>query len=131
MADMVSGTHCVSFEMCQGVNLEQQIAVINSLANPISITRHLVLKDLDLKQTMPFCRSMLDALKLLWSLEVYDRCLSERQLRVLRMVRSLNNLGCIRKDYTPGEKCKFHSRVREEALDASFERFWANAGMDD
>ena len=127
---MVTTTHCVSFELCQGVTQEQQIEVINSLANPISITRHLTLKDLDLKQMMPHCRSMLDALKLLWSLEIYDRCLNERQLRVLRLVRSSNNLGCIRKDYTPGEKCRFHSKAREEALDASFARFWANAGMD-
>ena len=130
LADLVSGLHCVSFELCFGVDQEKQIAVINSLATPTSVTRHLTLKDLDLQHTMHICRSMLDALKYLWHLEVDDRCLSERQLRVLRLIKSSSKLVCIRKDFDPSEICKFHTKARQEALDAGFERFWAAVQMD-
>ena len=129
LADLITTTHCVSLEMCHGVDYDKQIAVIESLADPISVTRHLTLKDLDLRQAMPHCRSMLDALKLLWSIEIYDRCLNESQLRVLRLAKSSGRVGCARRDFIPGEKCRFHSRAREEELDASFARFWANAEM--
>ena len=130
LADLVSGLHCVSFELCFGVTQEMQTAVINSLASPTCVTRHLTIRDLDLQHTMHICRSMIDALKYLWHLDIDDRCLSDRQLRVLNLIRSSSKLVCVRRDFDPNEICRFHTRARKDALDAEFQRFWAAAGMD-
>ena len=128
IADMISGIHCVHIEMSFGLDHAKQVAIIERLACPTAITRHLVLKDVNLHQTM-ICRSMLSALKLLWCLEVDDRCLNAAQLRVLTLVRSSTNLRCIRRDFDAQEKCRFHTRAREEVLAANFARAWAAAGL--
>ena len=130
LADLISTVHCVSLEMCFGVDLAKQEAIINSLACPTSITRHLILKDVDLRQTMHLCKSLVKALKLLWCLEVDDRCLSEKQLNVLNLLRASSGFKCIRNDFRSEEKCKYHTQAREAALRAGFARAWAAAGMD-
>ena len=131
LADIVSTTHCVELEMCFNLDYDRQVAIINSLASPICITRHLIVKDVDLTQALHLCKPMLNALKLLWSLEIDDRCLSRSQLKVLRLVRATRSLKSIRKDFHPDVKCRYHTKEREEAMAASFERVWAAAGMND
>ena len=113
------------------LDYDMQVAIINSLATPTCITRHLVVKDVDLTQALHLCRPLLNALKLLWCLEIDDRCLSRSQHKVLRLVRSSSSLGCIRRDFNPDVTCKYHTKEREAAIAEGFARVWAAAGMDD
>ena len=129
LADIVSTTHCVTLELCHNLDYDRQVAIINSLASPISITRHLVVKDVNVTDAMHLCRPMLNALKLLWTLEIDERCLSRSQLKVLRLVRSSGSMKCIRRDFRPDVKCRYHTKKREEVMAARFARVWAAAGM--
>ena len=131
VADIVSTTHCVTLEMNFNLNYDMQVAIINSLATPTCITRHLVVKDVDLTQALHLCRPLLNALKLLWCLEIDDRCLSRSQHKVLRLVRSSSSMVCIRRDFNPDVICKYHTKEREAAIAEGFARVWAAAGMDD
>merc|ERR1711888_121418 len=63
VADIVSTTHCVTLEMNFNLDYDMQVAIINSLATPTCITRHLVVKDVDLTQAMHLCNGLLSLLR--------------------------------------------------------------------
>ena len=116
LGDMVEVIHCVTLNLMNTLSVHQKVAIMKRLASTKCVTRHLSIYATNLHDLWHrnLCQLQIMTMRLLWSIDFSEGCMSEKQNIMFTELTRQGKLRCIRKDLNNEglQECRYHTRNR-------------------